>query len=56
MSTEKSRSLLGLPDYIEYDQALSLINVLELDWQLPLALLQETSTVIWSSAVDGSIL
>ena len=33
MSTEKSRSLLGLPDYIEYDQALSLINVLETIWE-----------------------
>src|SRR6266516_1249223 len=33
MSEEASRTLLGLPDYIEYDQALALISALERTWE-----------------------
>jgi hypothetical protein len=33
MNTEEPRSLLGLPDYIEYDEALSLIRALETIWE-----------------------
>lgn len=33
MSADTSRSLLGLPDYVEYEQALSLTNALETTWE-----------------------